>query len=198
MTDQKPDRRVKRTRRNLQQALHDLMTRKRYDAITVQDIIEEADVGRSTFYAHYQDKEDLAVSELFRIMDDLNRAIADSDPEGERLLPTKGLFDHIAENPHVFGSMLHDRGMEFFFDQGQQYWADRIEERLLGVLPPGHDPELPVRMAAAITAGTLVTMLRWWLENKMPYSADQMAQFADQLILPGIWKTLGIDEIEVA
>ena len=52
-------------------------------------------------------------------------------------------------------------------------------------------------MVAATTAGTLVTMLRWWLENEMPYSVDQMAQFADQLILPGIWNSLGIDEMEM-
>ncbi len=194
MSPQKADRRVKRTRNLLHQALHELMAQKRYDDITVQDIIDRADVGRSTFYAHYQDKEDLAVRELIRIMDELNQAIADSDPQGSQLLPTRGLFDHIAENPHIFMGMMRDRGMEFFFDKGQQYWAERIEERLQVLLPPGHEPDIPVMMIATTTAGTLVTMMRWWLDNKLPFSADQMAQFADQLILPGIWNALGIDE----
>jgi len=193
----KRDRRVSRTRKLLHQALHDLLTRKRYDDITVQDIIDQADVGRSTFYAHYQDKEDLAVSELLRIMDELNQAIEDSDPQDKQILPTRGLFDHITEHPEVFSGMLHDRGMEFFFDKGQQYWADRVEERLQALLPPGSEPGIPLKMIAAITAGTLVTMMRWWLDNKMPYSADQMAQYADQLILPGIYKSLGIDEMEM-
>ncbi len=197
MSPKKSDRRVERTRKLLHQALHDLLTRKRYDDITVQEIIDQADVGRSTFYAHYQDKEDLAVSELIRIMDELNQAIVDSDPQGKSLLPTRGLFEHISENPHVFSGMLHDRGMEFFFDKGQQYWADRITERLDALLPPGHEPGIPVTMIAATIAGTLVTMMRWWLDNKMPYSADQMAQYADQLILPGIWNALGIDGLEM-
>jgi len=181
----------------LHQALHDLLTRKRYADITVQDIIDQADVGRSTFYAHYQDKEDLAVSELIRIMDELNQAIEDSDPQGKQILPTRGLFDHIMENPEVFSGMLHDRGMEFFFDKGQQYWADRIEERLQALLPPGREPDIPIKMIAATTAGTLVTIIRWWLDNKIPYPADQMAQFADRLVLPGIWNALGIENLEM-
>lgn len=197
MPPQEPDRRIKRTRKLLHQALHDLLTRKRYDDITVQDIIDQADVGRSTFYAHYQDKEDLAVSELIRIMDELNQAIEESDPQGKQILPTRGLFDHIMKHPEVFSGMLHDRGMEFFFEKGQQYWANRIEERLQALLPPDRKPDIPPKMIAATTAGTLVTMMRWWLDHKMPYSADQMAQYADQLILPGIWKSLGIDEMEM-
>jgi AcrR family transcriptional regulator len=53
------DRRAARTRRSLHQALISLILRKGYDAITVQEIIDEADIGRATFYAHYRGKEDL-------------------------------------------------------------------------------------------------------------------------------------------
>src|SRR5262245_17355252 len=54
-----PDRRVRRTRRALQEALIGLMTEKSYEAVTVQDVIDRADVGRSTFYTHYTDKDKL-------------------------------------------------------------------------------------------------------------------------------------------
>lgn len=53
------DRRVQRTRKVLQEAMVQLIREKGYDAITVQDILDRADVGRATFYAHYQSKEDL-------------------------------------------------------------------------------------------------------------------------------------------
>jgi AcrR family transcriptional regulator len=54
-----PDRRVRRTRQALQDALFTLMTEKGYDAVTVQDTIDRADVGRSTFHSHYADKDEL-------------------------------------------------------------------------------------------------------------------------------------------
>src|SRR5260370_28531913 len=53
------DRRIPRTRAMLQHALTSLILKKGYEAITIQDICDEANVGRSTFYAHYTSKDDL-------------------------------------------------------------------------------------------------------------------------------------------
>jgi len=58
------DRRVRRTRQLLRDALMELTLERGYDRVTVQDILDKADVGRSTFYAHYRDKDDLLVSEF--------------------------------------------------------------------------------------------------------------------------------------
>src|SRR2546430_3492518 len=63
-TAKPPDRRVQRTRKLLQDALVSLMIEKGYEATTVQDIIDRANVGRATFYAHFADKETLLVSRL--------------------------------------------------------------------------------------------------------------------------------------
>lgn len=74
------DRRRARTERNVQAAFCSLLERKRYAQITVQDVLDEADVGRSTFYAHYRGKEDL----LARLVDDIcAHAIAPMGPEPE-------------------------------------------------------------------------------------------------------------------
>src|SRR6202012_5392571 len=59
MAQETMDRRVRRTRDLLHRALLDLIAEKGYPHITVQDILDRADVGRSTFYTHYRDKEDL-------------------------------------------------------------------------------------------------------------------------------------------
>ena len=193
MSPEKTDRRINRTQKLLNDALHHLMGQKRYDDITVQDIIDRADVGRSTFYAHYQDKEDLAVSGLLEIMDELNQAVAQADPQDRQLLPTRSLFEHIAGNPHVFDVMMRDRGMEFFFEKGQQFWTKRLEARLQSLLPPGHEPAVPILLIATSAVGTFVTILKWWLDNKMPYTADQMTRMTDLLLLPGIWNSLGIE-----
>jgi AcrR family transcriptional regulator len=66
MANPKKDRRSQRTKRILVEALASLIQEKRYELITVQNIIDRADVGRSTFYEHYRDKEDLMASMLAR------------------------------------------------------------------------------------------------------------------------------------
>src|SRR5215217_6191503 len=58
----KIDRRVERTRERLQKALMDLIAERGYDSITIQDIVDRADLGRTTFYLHYNSKDDLFMS----------------------------------------------------------------------------------------------------------------------------------------
>ena len=62
MKERTPDRRVQRTRRLLHKALMSRVLEKKYESITVQEILDRADVGRSTFYTHFQDKDELLVS----------------------------------------------------------------------------------------------------------------------------------------
>ena len=85
MATKKVDRRIQRTRRLLQDALITLILEKGYDKITVQDIIDEANVGRSTFYAHYLDKDDLMASSLELLRAELHQHLvgADNGDEGE-------------------------------------------------------------------------------------------------------------------
>ena len=92
MKTQKDDRRSQRTRQALHQALFALMRTKRYDAITVQDIIDQANVGRSTFYAHFVDKEDLASYSLEQIMQALMHSPASGATAGPGLIATTALF----------------------------------------------------------------------------------------------------------
>ena len=68
MTKRSIDRRVARTRRALQHALHPLILKKGYEAVTIKDICDAANVGRSTFYAHYEGKDDLMRSQLERVL----------------------------------------------------------------------------------------------------------------------------------
>ncbi len=69
----KHDRRSQRTRQLLSEAFVQLLREKGYSAITVSDIIERADIGRSTFYSHYRDKDDLFVNELDRVIEVLSQ-----------------------------------------------------------------------------------------------------------------------------
>lgn len=183
----KTDRRSQRTQRILHEALMSLMQEKRYDDITVQDIIDRADVGRSTFYAHYQDKEDLMTSGLMHLMEILSEMVARPTSTGAvRWLPTQELFEHVQENHHLFRGMVRGRGTELFFDKGQEYWSQKLAADLQASLPEGQQPAVPIPVIAQFVAGAFVTMMRWWLDKKMPYSPKEMDEMLERLIMVGV------------
>ncbi len=187
MNDLKNDRRSQRTRRNLLDALVSLMQEKTYETIAVQDILDRADVGRSTFYAHYQDKEALMVDMLEHLMDALSR-MDEQTPEaaGARLLPVRELFEHVMLNQRLFKGVVRGHGLELFFEKGQEYWSQKVADRLQARLPAGETPAVPIPVMAQFVSGALVTMLRWWLDHKTPYSPKEMDEMLHRLVMPGI------------
>ena len=97
----KPDRRVARSKRALKEALTDLILERGYEAVTVQDVIDRADVGRSTFYAHFLDKDDL----LMAILADLDMPAPDHTmwmPDDPAFGWTLELFRHFGSGRRLF------------------------------------------------------------------------------------------------
>lgn len=191
MANLKTDRRSQRTQQILHEALMSLMQDKRYDDITVQDIIDRANVGRSTFYAHYQDKEDLMTSGLMHLMQIMSGLVGVPSKTGEtRLFPTQELYEHVQENHNLFKGMVRGRGLELFFEKGQEYWSQKLTADLKARIPQGNQPAVPIEVMAQFLAGTFVTMLRWWLDNKMPYSPKEMDEMLQKLVMPTVQSCL--------
>lgn len=185
MANLKTDRRSQRTQQILHEALMSLMQDKRYDDITVQDIIDRANVGRSTFYAHYQDKEDLMTSGLMHLMQIMSGFVGAPSKTGEtRMFPTQELYEHVQENHNLFRGMVRGRGLELFFEKGQEYWSQKLTADLKARISQGNQPAVPIEVMAQFLAGTFVTMLRWWLDNKMPYSPKEMDEMLQKLVTP--------------
>src|SRR6476646_5226795 len=105
------DRRSRRTRRMLGEALVALMLEKRYDTITVQEIIDRANVGRSTFYAHYLDKEDLLQTEIAELVARLS-AHMDQSAGGQRIIPSLELLRHLYESQALYRALVRGRAIE--------------------------------------------------------------------------------------
>src|SRR6185436_12449618 len=100
----RPDRRVARSRRALKEALTDLILEQGYESVTVQDIIDRADVGRSTFYSHFLDKDDL----LMAILPDLDVPGPDagsSAVDGPAFGWTLELFRHFGSGKRLFKAL---------------------------------------------------------------------------------------------
>lgn len=184
------DRRVLRTRNLLFRAMVSLMQEMPYDQITVQLILDRADVGRSTFYAHFEGKEDLMVSNMVQILDGMSLAMAPEGKPGANLLPGAALFRHIQQNFPLFKALTSSRGLEFFFLRGQQYWSERIAEQLRANVKTGQQPSVPLEILSDHVAGSFVNLLRWWIENRMPYPPEQMELFTRQLTEPTVHAVL--------
>ncbi len=175
-----PDRRVRRTKQRLNDALESLIIEKGSDKITVQDLIDRADVGRSTFYAHYETKDDLLVS-WTELADDMELHMAQEQTDAGSIMPSLALFRHLGEHHHLYKAMLGGRGIDIV--------TEMIHSKLLGhatlVLERRPDTSdqttIPIEVRAAFLASSLLALLTWWLDNDMPYPPESMDQMYHEL-----------------
>jgi len=179
----KQDRRRQRTRHLLSEALVELIREKGYNTITVSDIIDRANVGRSTFYTHYRDKDDLLAGELDRVIDVLGRHIPHESCEEKLFFPSLGLFRHVGEEYELYKALVWSSGVDLLFKHVQKSLSQRVEQ---GLQDSGREFEVPGPILANFVAGSFLTLLKWWLETKMIYSPEQMDEIFRKLTLPGI------------
>lgn len=177
----KHDRRSQRTRHLLSAAFVQLLREKGYSAITVSDVIERANIGRSTFYSHYRDKDDLFVNELDRVIEVLSHSIPNQ--KDMPFFPSLGLFHHIGEEYELYKALLWTPGIDLLIKHLQTSLSQRIEQ---GLQQTGREFEIPTPVMANFIAGSFLTLLKWWLENKMIFSPEQMDGIFKKLITSGI------------
>jgi AcrR family transcriptional regulator len=146
-----------------------LVLEKRYDAITVQDLLDRAEVGRSTFYSHYRGKDDLLLRSFEGMLDRFDQRLP---LEGGRTAAVRELFEHVNEYRHFYQAMRRARILDRQWQVAIERLSGSIERRLLA-----RDPatlSVPASVAAQALAGALCALLRWWVETDTPYSAAQM------------------------
>jgi AcrR family transcriptional regulator len=183
------DRRVVKTREAIQDALFTLMQEKPYHKITVQEIIDRANVGRSTFYSHFETKEDLLFSSIEHLMVMLNVYLTDyidRDENQPRLIPVVELFEHIKENNRVIKGLMKSNSSDLLFNKVQSYLNSGLEQYLKSRLPENKEPGVPMALLANHISSTLIELLKWWLDNKMKYTPVQMDQYYQVLVNPVI------------
>ncbi|HEY0069509.1 MAG TPA: TetR/AcrR family transcriptional regulator [Chloroflexia bacterium] len=186
------DRRSRRTRRMLGEALVALMLEKRYDTITVQEIIDRANVGRSTFYAHFLDKEDLLQIEVASLIVNMAGHMA-QDAGGNRIIPSLELLRHFSESHALIRALVRGRAIETVLKTMQTHLSLHIEARLLRLLPPGQSPTVPLPVVAQSVAGVLLALFQWWFDRDMPEPPEQLDAYFLQLVRPSVRAATGVE-----
>lgn len=189
----KIDRRVARTRRALHQALISLIVRKGYEAVTIQEIIDEADIGRATFYAHYRGKEDLLRGgfEALRVeLKTARRSVSTrrgTEQDGP-LAFSLAMFEHACAYREIYRAMLGGRGSTVAIDEIRRVLAELVKEDLSRV---GDDGAVPRELLMQFVVDTFVTVLRWCLERKPKVTSSEVDAVFRHLVISGIGASIG-------
>jgi AcrR family transcriptional regulator len=189
------DRRVRRTRELLRNALLSLIQEKGYDRITVQDILDRADIGRSTFYAHYRDKDDL----LRAGFEDIRAALAaerDAAEKGagrkvEFLQPMLVVFQHVAAHRQFWESLSRKGGADLVTRILREGVSDLVREHFRSQFPDAEGDQTQLEAAMRFVTGACMGLLTWWLEDDLvPYSAEEIHSIFRRLATQGVKRFL--------
>ena len=186
----KTDRRIDRTVSSLRTALIALIQEKHYDSITVQDIIDRANVGRSTFYTHFRDKEDVLVGDWKRFLEMLVTRVDLEKASSGRVVPMCELMHHLKEYHALYRALARSGKSERLFTVGTAYLSERIEAKLAAGAREKH-LSVPPGVCAHYLAIQVFAMLKWWLDNNMPHTPEEMDTMFHELVAPGILQITG-------
>lgn len=196
----KIDRRVGRTRDLLQKALIELIRESGYDSITVQEIVARANVGRTTFYLHYNSKDELFVSCHEAIVSEFR--IRPLHPlSREELLSPEGphemtfAYRHLEEVRPLLYSIFQGRDSLLLLRRIRDWNAQEIETSLRAAFDEG-ESAIPFDVLANYLAGAQIAFIQWWLEKRQPHTLQNLAQMFHRLQRAVIRDAIGLREGE--
>ena len=185
-SNKKTDARVRRTRDALGDALIALMQEKPFDTITVQEVLDRAQVSRSTFYTHYSDKDDLLMSDSEEFFEALSMALSAHGDKSDRVFPVQEFFTHLADVQPFYKALVKSGKFQENMELARGHFARGIERRL-SELPRAKSIPANERSAIAFThAGALLSLLAWWLDRGMREPPEQMDELFHRMVWNGL------------
>jgi AcrR family transcriptional regulator len=188
------DRRVKKTQALLREALGSLIREKPYDEIVVKEILDRANVGRSTFYMHYRDKDDLLASSIQEMLGGVQAAESPaSAKKHERIIRfSLDVFQRIQEHREAGAGGMGARGRAIVHEHLQTVLATQLA-REIGKALPGRGKkagQIPPDLLVRYVASTFVLVLNWWVESNSPLSPKEVNDLFRALTIPTLMACL--------
>ena len=178
------DRRIDKTQRALRMAMSELVEEKDYAAITVRDLVERANVARSSFYAHFRDKDDLVLSGFKEIGINAAEDVFSGSEEGypnfaivlfrgaeqwKSMAKALLSLDAATVASHHLRNMVIIQAREWLRSHSSEDMSMLEQEAIVHYLASG-----------------LLSMMIWWVQNDFPCSADEMSETFNTLAVKGL------------
>lgn len=196
MSEKRLDRRIQKTLQLLQNALVELIGEKDYEDITIQELLDRANVGRSTFYAHFENKDQLLRSILTYLNDQFEEGIRQLSDQNKTYednsahMPLR-VIQFVAQNHRLFRAMLEKTGHSAHRNPLDDYLFAITQEHFKAMIRLKHSDPRHLEMASHYYTSAFIGALAWWLNNDMVYPPEVLAQLINQLTLPGLNAAFG-------
>lgn len=196
----RPDRRVQRTRELLQQALIALIRERGYDAVTVQEIVDQANVGRTTFYLHYTSKDDLflhchdAILGQFQLSSHTHLSrealLSPEPPQGMTMA-----YRHLVEARALLAPILQGKDGLLILLRIRDRMAEEIAAHLRTTFHEATS-SIPLDLLASYLAGAQIALVQWWLEKRPAHAPERLAQAFHRLQRAAIRDAFGPGDVD--
>ncbi len=204
----KTDRRIQRTCQSLRAALLELIKEKGYDAISIEEITERANVGRATFYLHYKDKEDLLLEEFSEMANEKAQALSEIpfsawllsqedavDSNGKSPAPPLLIvFEHIYENSELYNILLRSERSSRIVERIRKISMGAIVKFVEAKAKTDPIPflfKVPIEFFAAFISGALLSTVDWWLEERLRHTPKEVTHLFLDLFIQGAATAVG-------
>ena len=181
------DRRIQKTIGLLREALVSLIAEKPYDSIVVKEILDRANVGRSTFYTHFRDKDDLPLAGIYDMLGPAPLPTRAGGPLLNRILWfSLPIFEHHHRHAHSWGDKIGTRGRTILHEHLRRALTGIIAQVIDKNYRPGRQSprQVPPELVSAYVASTFVLVLNWWLDTKMRLPPKEVDDVFRRLTLP--------------
>ena len=183
------DRRTQKTRKALQEALISLMFEKSYDAILVQEILDRANVGRSTFYTHYRDKDELLAEGLQGLKELLRQAqlatVVAADKKYEKVIGfSLAMFEHAHDHKKLYRSLVGGPGWVIVSQRLEEILVQLMQEEARTLFRRRVSSDVPFELFIHYLGATFMTVLTWWFNYARPLPPVEINVLFRELVLP--------------
>jgi AcrR family transcriptional regulator len=182
----KPDERTRRTHERLGMALLELMQEKPIEEVTVQQVLDRASVGRSTFYLHFRDKNDLLLSQLEKFLEIMSTVLSIRKEQSHRVAPVAEMFAHLGEQKRLYRALVDSGRLSDFYDLAQGYFTRGIEQRLRESKRLSKLQERDLAVHACALAGSLLSLLRRFMDRDAKESPRAMDELFHRMVWSGL------------
>jgi len=180
-TDSGPrqDLRVQRTRRRLGRAMIDLTLERGYDAVTIRDLTDRADIGYATFFRHYPDKEALLRDLLEEVLDGLMERLEPVSADDDPALTGATVFRHAKAHAPLYRVLLASQRSVDLLARALEVGIQAIDRSFTD----RPDSIVPLDIAAQHIIRSFMALIEWWLMHDMPYAPETMGRIYRALIM---------------